>query len=85
MKVASSTFARQVNTTLEVAGDNMELYFDIQRLSAYEELFQTLSQELGRLHRLVDSDERSAFMQSMGEVESYFRQQTEGISVDETE
>jgi chorismate mutase/prephenate dehydrogenase len=70
--VASSTFSRQLETTRDVAGENMDLYFEIQRQCDHRLIYALLGSELRRLERLITDGEREQFLESMGESTGYF-------------
>lgn len=75
--IASSTFSRQLETTRAVAGENMELYFEIQRQCDHRLVYELLGTELKRLEELIASDERAQFLAVMSASADYFASTSE--------
>lgn len=60
--VASSTYSKQLGTTLEVVSENMDLYFDIQRQCDFKDIFNNLTCEVNMLGELISGNKREEFI-----------------------
>lgn len=61
-RVASTTFARQVDTSRSVLGEDPALYFAIQRLNPHRgEVYAALTAAIGELTGAVESEDREVF------------------------
>ncbi len=71
-KVASTTFAKQVKTTAEVAEENPALYHEIQNFNAVTpDMFDLLSDSLERLRQASLQRDGQAFLDFMNECRGY--------------
>lgn len=69
--VASSTYSKQLATTLEVMQENMDLYFDIQRQCDFEEIFSRLAGEARTLSSLIGANKRQEFIEHIKSSRGY--------------
>ena len=69
--VASSTYSKQLATTLEVVQENMDLYFDIQRQCDYSEIFGKLALEVNSLKEMIAKDNRKEFIEHIKQTRNY--------------
>jgi chorismate mutase / prephenate dehydrogenase len=73
-RMSSTTFDAQLEVASRVAGENPDLYFEIQHLNAYgEESLQALSSAVERLHRAVREQDAGAFTEMMRRGREYLR------------
>ena len=70
--VASATWNKQMKTTCEVAGENMDLYFEIQRQCDFRRIYESMEKEAATLKTLLGEDRRSEFKKEMEVVADYF-------------
>jgi chorismate mutase / prephenate dehydrogenase len=79
--VASSTFSRQLGTALEVTGEHMDLYYEIQRLCDSEAVYGALGSAVESLREMIENGRRVDFVRAMEDVARFFecnsRQETE--------
>lgn len=72
-RLASSTFARQLQTTAQVAGENPSLYHQIQFLNQHTgRVYQALSRALADFNAAATCPEEGQFVGLMGECRHYF-------------
>jgi chorismate mutase / prephenate dehydrogenase len=65
-RMSSTTFDAQLDVATRVAGENPDLYYEIQSLNAYgEDSLQALSVAVERLHRAVREHDAQAFTEMM--------------------
>jgi len=65
-RMSSTTFDAQLDVATRVAGENPDLYYEIQSLNAYgEESLRALDAAVGRLHRAVREGDSAAFTAMM--------------------
>lgn len=80
-RIASTTFARQIATTAEVAGENPGLYYEIQHFNRHTpEVFDLLAQSLSDLGRAAMAPESAGFESLMAEARDYLRARSEPTS-----
>ena len=79
--VASSTFVKQISTTLDVVKENMDMYCDIQRLCDHSLIYKTLGDALQRVGEAVDKDDRSSFINEMGRAAEFFGVHNDSVEV----
>jgi chorismate mutase/prephenate dehydrogenase len=79
LSVASSSFTKQIGTTREVAGENMDLYFEIQRQCDTGAIFDGLSRELETIRSLVVEGEREGFCAAMEQAKRFFDEKADAI------
>ena len=78
--VASSTFSKQISTTLDVVGENMDLYYDIQQLCDHALIYRALGEAAERIGDAVEKGDRASFLSEMGRAVEFF-----GVSNDSVE
>lgn len=72
-RLASSTFARQIQTTAQVAGENPSLYHQIQHLNRHTPgVYVVLSQSLGEFCAAATRPNEEYFVKLMTECREYF-------------
>jgi chorismate mutase/prephenate dehydrogenase len=72
--LSSTTFDNQLAVATQVAGENPDLYFEIQSLNEYgAESLAALSEAVERLRTLVDSDDGAGFAALMERGASYLQ------------
>lgn len=74
--VASSTFSKQLSTTLDVVNENMQLYFEIQRQCDHTAIYESMQKELRALKSAVEEDLGSTFLEAMDEAVQFFGDHT---------
>ena len=73
-RMSSTTFDAQLDVAARVAGENPDLYFEIQSLNAYgEESLQALRGAVERLYRAVHEHDPAAFTDMMRRGREYLR------------
>jgi chorismate mutase/prephenate dehydrogenase len=73
-RMSSTTFDAQLDVAARVAGENPDLYYEIQSLNAYgEESLRALVEAVDRLHRAVREHDPQAFIDMMREGRDYLR------------
>jgi len=73
-RMSSTTFDAQLDVAARVAGENPDLYYEIQSLNAYgEESLRALDAAVERLHRAVREHDPAAFTDMMRRGREYLR------------
>jgi chorismate mutase/prephenate dehydrogenase len=73
-RMSSTTFDAQLDVAARVAGENPDLYYEIQSLNAYgEESLRALVEAVERLHRAVREHDPQAFTDMMRAGRDYLR------------
>lgn len=73
-RLSSSTFARQIQTTAQVAGENPSLYHQIQHLNRHTPgVYVALSQSLGEFCAAATRRDEEYFVQLMTECREFFK------------
>ena len=71
VRIASTTFSRQVATSSSVLDEDPELYFAIQRLNPFRgEVYEALETALGGLTGAVEKDDRESFSSRLAKAAS---------------
>ena len=71
--MASTTFHNQTRTAASVAGENPDLYYEIQKLNRHSaELFAQVRKALDRIENAVKGGDSAAFREIMDRGRSYF-------------
>ncbi len=70
--VGSSTFNCQISTTLKLVRENMDLYFEIQRLCDQGVIFRLLEEAVEKLGTLIAENRRGEFLDSMSTACDFF-------------
>ena len=72
-EVASTTFVRQIATTISVITENPFLYYEIQNTNAFTpELYKQLSTAIGEVTKTILSRDRERFIEIMENSKKYF-------------
>lgn len=72
-KVASTTFRKQMETSKDVAFENPELYFDIQRENPFSKrALSALTDAVKEIYEFVERGEKESFIRLMEEGRKYF-------------
>jgi len=72
-QAASTTFQRQAETARGVAGENAQLYYEIQNLNPHNaEALEFLQKAFGEVRRAGETGDREAFERMMLEGRDYF-------------
>lgn len=76
-KIASTTFAKQIKTTAEVAEENPKLYHEIQHFNEHtESMYELLSSSLEQLRQASKEDGSEQFVRLMGQGRSFFEKKS---------
>jgi chorismate mutase/prephenate dehydrogenase len=71
--VASTTFVRQIATTISVITENPFLYYEIQNTNAFTpELYRQLGEAMNEIVQVVLSKDRERFVEIMEKSKNYF-------------
>jgi len=67
-EIASTTFLSQMVTAANVAGENPELYYEIQKVNPYkQEIFGNLENAVSNIADAISSGDNKAFIELMQE------------------
>lgn len=72
-KMSSTTYLRQIATTVDVMRENMELYFEIQTQCEHQLIYDALAREVQEFREMVESNDMDHFLNAMAEAVAYFR------------
>lgn len=79
IRCASTTFRKQIMTTVDVARENPSLYYEIQHLNGHRDsMFTLISESLEELKNAAVSNTPESFLEIMQQGMQYFR----GVSIE---